>query len=182
MEMGVGIHGEPGRKRVKLAAADAIADQMVGSSRKSLTVSGSFGGYNSSPLQFFEASFPRRNSTLRRFKPSAPRGPMPVISRIPGCDGAAEWARRKVAALHEALEDEESRDEAVELIRGLIEAVVLTPIDSHLRVEVRGELAAILALGDGRRNPGTTDQDSVEQIKMVAGARNHREFPICVVV
>jgi phosphoenolpyruvate---glycerone phosphotransferase subunit DhaK len=30
MEMGVGIHGEPGRKRIKLADADAIADQMVG--------------------------------------------------------------------------------------------------------------------------------------------------------
>ena len=30
MEMGVGIHGEPGRKRVSLATADAIADQMVG--------------------------------------------------------------------------------------------------------------------------------------------------------
>jgi len=30
MEMGVGIHGEPGRKRVNLATADAIADQMVG--------------------------------------------------------------------------------------------------------------------------------------------------------
>jgi phosphoenolpyruvate---glycerone phosphotransferase subunit DhaK len=29
MEMGVGIHGEPGRKRVRLAGADAIADQMV---------------------------------------------------------------------------------------------------------------------------------------------------------
>jgi phosphoenolpyruvate---glycerone phosphotransferase subunit DhaK len=29
MEMGVGIHGEPGRKRIKLASADAIADQMV---------------------------------------------------------------------------------------------------------------------------------------------------------
>jgi phosphoenolpyruvate---glycerone phosphotransferase subunit DhaK len=29
MEMGVGIHGEPGRKRVNLASADAIADQMV---------------------------------------------------------------------------------------------------------------------------------------------------------
>jgi len=29
MEMGVGIHGEPGRKRVKLASAEAIADQMV---------------------------------------------------------------------------------------------------------------------------------------------------------
>jgi hypothetical protein len=28
--MGVGIHGEPGRRRVNLASADAIADQMVG--------------------------------------------------------------------------------------------------------------------------------------------------------
>jgi len=29
MEMGVGIHGEPGRKRVKLGSADAIADEML---------------------------------------------------------------------------------------------------------------------------------------------------------
>ena len=30
MEMGVGIHGEPGRKRVALAGADAIAREMIG--------------------------------------------------------------------------------------------------------------------------------------------------------
>ena len=30
MEMGVGIHGEPGRRRVRLQAADAIAEEMVG--------------------------------------------------------------------------------------------------------------------------------------------------------
>ncbi|CAN7671841.1 dihydroxyacetone kinase subunit DhaK [Bosea sp. LjRoot9] len=30
MEIGVGIHGEPGRRRVKLASADAIADEMMG--------------------------------------------------------------------------------------------------------------------------------------------------------
>ncbi len=30
MEVGVGIHGEPGRERVKLAAADRIAEQLVG--------------------------------------------------------------------------------------------------------------------------------------------------------
>lgn len=29
MEMGVGIHGEPGRRRVKLAAADAIVDELL---------------------------------------------------------------------------------------------------------------------------------------------------------
>ncbi|MGE0004039.1 MAG: dihydroxyacetone kinase subunit DhaK [Parvibaculaceae bacterium] len=30
MEMGVGIHGEPGRKRVKLQSADAVAYEMIG--------------------------------------------------------------------------------------------------------------------------------------------------------
>lgn len=30
MEMGVGIHGEPGRHRVRLATADAIAEEMLG--------------------------------------------------------------------------------------------------------------------------------------------------------
>ena len=30
MEMGVGIHGEPGRRRVKLATANAVAEEMLG--------------------------------------------------------------------------------------------------------------------------------------------------------
>ncbi len=30
MEMGVGKHGEPGRKRIKLGSADGVAEQMVG--------------------------------------------------------------------------------------------------------------------------------------------------------
>ncbi len=36
MEMGVGIHGEPGRRRVKLAAADAIVREMLGAILKDL--------------------------------------------------------------------------------------------------------------------------------------------------
>src|SRR5437899_3847235 len=36
MEIGVGIHGEPGRRRVKLASADTIADEMVGAIIKDL--------------------------------------------------------------------------------------------------------------------------------------------------
>jgi phosphoenolpyruvate---glycerone phosphotransferase subunit DhaK len=36
MEMGVGIHGEPGRRRVKLSSADTIADEMVGTILKDL--------------------------------------------------------------------------------------------------------------------------------------------------
>lgn len=36
MEMGVGIHGEPGRRRVKLASADDIATEMTGAILKDL--------------------------------------------------------------------------------------------------------------------------------------------------
>jgi dihydroxyacetone kinase-like protein len=36
MEMGVGIHGEPGRRRVRLAAADAIVEEMLGAILKDL--------------------------------------------------------------------------------------------------------------------------------------------------
>jgi phosphoenolpyruvate---glycerone phosphotransferase subunit DhaK len=36
MEMGVGIHGEPGRRRVKLASANAIADEMLDAILKDL--------------------------------------------------------------------------------------------------------------------------------------------------
>jgi hypothetical protein len=36
MEMGVGIHGEPGRRRVPLAPADAIAEELVGAILKDL--------------------------------------------------------------------------------------------------------------------------------------------------
>lgn len=36
MEMGVGIHGEPGRRRVKLASADDIAAEMMGAILKDL--------------------------------------------------------------------------------------------------------------------------------------------------
>ena len=53
MEMGVGIHGEPGRRRVKLQPADAIAEEMIDgdlqrsrrrhAARRSLLVNG-FGG------------------------------------------------------------------------------------------------------------------------------------------
>jgi dihydroxyacetone kinase-like protein len=36
MEMGVGIHGEPGRRRVQLAPAAAIAEEMIGAICQSL--------------------------------------------------------------------------------------------------------------------------------------------------
>jgi phosphoenolpyruvate---glycerone phosphotransferase subunit DhaK len=59
MEMGVGIHGEPGRRRVKLSSADAIADEMVraivedlapGAGAEALLLVNGFGGTPSMEL------------------------------------------------------------------------------------------------------------------------------------
>ncbi len=55
--------------------------------------------------------------------------------------------RDKVAALHEALTDPSTKDEAFGIIRGLTEEVRLVPEAGELRVEIRGALAGILALG-----------------------------------
>jgi site-specific DNA recombinase len=66
----------------------------------------------------------------------------------------------------------------MELIRSLVDAITLMPENGNLRVEVRGELAAILALAAGRKQPGRDDRVSAKQIKMVAGARYQRYLPI----
>jgi hypothetical protein len=49
-------------------------------------------------------------------------------------------------------------------------------VEGELRIEIRGELAGILELCDARANqkPGSLSTAGLaEQIKMVAGARNH---------
>ena len=63
-----------------------------------------------------------------------------------------------------------TRDEAFELIRSLIDEIRLIPEDGHLRVELRGELASVLALAANGKKPGDLSAAGLaEQIKMVAG-------------
>ena len=85
----------------------------------------------------------------------------------------AEVNRRKVEELHEALKAEDAGP-ARELVRGLVEAIVLTPENGRLKVEVRGELAAILRLSGlaHEKAPAGGPELLAEQIKVVAGARN----------
>jgi hypothetical protein len=53
--------------------------------------------------------------------------------------GMADLYRQKVTALAQALEFPETRTEAREALRGLIDAVVLTPDEGALRIELRVE-------------------------------------------
>jgi site-specific DNA recombinase len=93
----------------------------------------------------------------------------------------AEVYRQQVEQLHEALRDPTTREEAFELIRSLIDEIRLVPEEGELRVELKGELAGILALAADSKKPGDLSATGLaEQIKMVAGTRNHRQFIACV--
>src|SRR5438309_4878378 len=76
--------------------------------------------------------------------------------------------RQKVTALAEALEHPEPRTEASEALRGLIDAIVLTPNQGELQIELKGNLAAMLgAAQNAKRSPETGDLSL--QVSMVAG-------------
>ncbi len=76
--------------------------------------------------------------------------------------------RQKVTALAQALEHPETRTEASEVLRGLIDAIVLTPNQGELRIELKGNLAAMLgAAQNAKRSPETGDLSL--QVVMVAG-------------
>ncbi len=59
--------------------------------------------------------------------------------------------------------------EASEAIRGLIETVRLTPENGALKIELYGELAALLTLGQPHKNQHPRTNDPGVQVTMVAG-------------
>ena len=81
----------------------------------------------------------------------------------------ADLYRSKVEQLAEALQRENTRLEASEMLRGLIDSIVLMPEKGQLRIELRGNLAAMLtAAQKTRRSPDTGDL--LMPVQMVAGA------------
>jgi len=93
----------------------------------------------------------------------------------------AEVYRQRVAGLQDALHAPSSRDEAFDAIRSLIDEIRLVPDAGVLRIEIKGELAGILDLcrEANSKKPGSLSTAGLaEQIKMVAGARNHRQLTL----
>src|SRR3954468_2055843 len=85
----------------------------------------------------------------------------------------AGLCRQKVTALTEAPQASRDPTEASGALRGLIDAIVMTPADGALRIELKGNLAAMLgATVQSKRSPETGDLSV--QVSMVAGACNQR--------
>ena len=76
--------------------------------------------------------------------------------------------RTKVEQLASALQREDTRLEASDMLRGLVDSIVLTPEGGQLRIELRGNLAAMLTVAQQtKRSPETGDL--CLPVQMVAG-------------
>ena len=96
----------------------------------------------------------------------------------------SEVYRRRVEKLHEAFKNEETRTSALELIRSLVEKIVVHPKEGGAsEIELVGEIAKMVEIAlQNDRDPTNrrTALNEVERrsVKMVAGARNHRQLTI----
>ena len=81
--------------------------------------------------------------------------------------------RERVAALHEALQQDDTRAQSAEMIRSLVSEIVLTPEGGALQIDVRGDLAGILTIaasGNQKSPPlAGTGSGGGSQVMMVAG-------------
>ena len=98
-----------------------------------------------------QAEFERLERNKRAIEQEFATDPPPPIHLHPNL---AEIYRKKVENLTEALNVEEMRQEAGEIIRGLIDEIRLVPDGDELRIHLKGELAEMLALSTNKK-PGS---------------------------
>ncbi len=91
----------------------------------------------------------------------------------------AGYYRQQVEHLEKALNADENRAEAADLIRSLVDRIVLTPNNQgKLDINLFGDLAGILSMAANKDRPLQKNDPSVLQVKMVAGASNQRYLHI----
>ena len=89
----------------------------------------------------------------------------------------ASGYRRRVAGLRQSLETEETRPEALEIIRSLIERVIVQPReDGSFEIELEGEIARMVEIGlepnqKPKNNKTALQNKERRSVKMVAGTR-----------
>ena len=100
--------------------------------------------------------------------------PVPALPRLH--PNLAEVYRTKVQNLHLALGDPATQTEAIEIIRTLIERVVVTPGEGKsFEFELIGDIAAMVAMGADSKKPAPGGAGVLgpfaSSVKVVAGAR-----------
>ena len=98
-----------------------------------------------------------------RPRQSEQESPLPALH-----PAMAEIYRQKVTDLAAALNAPETRAEAAEILRGLIDTIELRPSAEAYDILLRGDLAGILTLASNSKKPATGG-DGLSQVALVAG-------------
>ena len=81
----------------------------------------------------------------------------------------AEIYRQRVSELQQVLAAGSEQAQAFQAIRGLIDKVVLTPVEGALKIDLHGEAAAILQLSAAGKKNVRQLAEGGQQLVMVAG-------------
>jgi site-specific DNA recombinase len=82
----------------------------------------------------------------------------------------AQIYRTQIERLQDALNQPDIRDEALQILRGLVEHVSIRPAKTGLEIEIVGEIAKMVELGNQAKR-ATLDEQAARSVKVVAGAR-----------
>jgi hypothetical protein len=86
-----------------------------------------------------------------------------------GCTGPGPALQVKAEPLHEAFTDPGLRDDALDILRGLIERVVVHPGDAGPQIELVGEIVRMVELGLNAKQAALPGEAACS-VKVVAGA------------
>jgi len=123
-------------------------------------------GYRTAGLQQRLEDLEARKAALEKDLAADPPPPVRLHPNL------AQIYRAKVERLHEALADPALRGEALGILRGLIERVVIHPAEEGLQVEIVGEIVKMVELGLNAKQ-AALPKEAACSVKVVAGARNH---------
>jgi hypothetical protein len=102
-------------------------------------------------------------------------GAEPVVRLHPGLPALY---RKKVESLAAALNQPETTAEAGDIMRGLIDRIVLTPVEGILKAELYGDLARMITFAEAtehtKSNAGSPREPAL--LSVVAGPRNHLDL------
>jgi len=136
-------HEEVNRHRREATAARASKERELAEVTRKLDklIEALIEGYRTAGLQQRLQELEARKAALEQELAADPPPPVRLHPNL------AQVYRAKVERLHEALADPGLRDEALGILRGLIERVVLHPAEDGLQVEIVGEIVRMVELG-----------------------------------
>ena len=80
------------------------------------------------------------------------------------------YYRERVAHLSDTLRSEDSRSEATEILRSLIDTIIVNFNEcGQPHIDIQGSLAGILSLSKAKKNATSLSEGDIQEIKLVAG-------------